>query len=81
MTEVKTIKDVDEQAWAEFKSLAAKNNVKMGVFFKTMLNEYKKSTNTFWERILNGEKILSDKEADEMEKVVVAVRKEHGFRV
>ncbi|HLC20358.1 MAG TPA: hypothetical protein VJK72_05530 [Candidatus Nanoarchaeia archaeon] len=34
----------------------------------------------FWNAILHGEKILSDKEADELKKVVARLRKEKGFR-
>ena len=39
-----------------------------------------KKDKEFWDKILNSEKILSDKEADEIEKVTKALRKEHGFR-
>ena len=80
MTEVKTIKDVDAQTWAEFKSLAAKNKLKLGIFFKIILKEYEKTAKVFWKDILEGEKILSDKEADEIEDTVKRIRKERGFR-
>jgi hypothetical protein len=80
MAEVKTIKDIDEGTWAEFKSYAAKNNVKLGMFFKTLVTEHKKNTELFWQKVLHGEKILSDKEAHELEKASHEVRKEYGFR-
>jgi len=40
-----------------------------------------KNTNNFWNTILNGERILSDKEAKEMEKVNKRIREEYGFRM
>ncbi|MBI4141625.1 hypothetical protein HY484_01730 [Candidatus Woesearchaeota archaeon] len=80
MTEVKTIKDVDDETWLTFKTFAAKNDLKLGLFFKTMLTEYEKTTKTFWKEILAGKKILSDEEAEELEKTTTHVRKEYGFR-
>jgi len=80
MTEVKTIKDVDSETWAEFKSFAAKNNVKLGIFFKTLVKEHKKNSSAFWNSILKGEKLLSDSEAKELESSIKNVRKEYGFR-
>ena len=43
MSEVKTIKDIDNETWHEFKDLAAQNNVKMGLLFKSMVHNYKKN--------------------------------------
>jgi len=80
MAEVKTIKGIDEETWGEFKSFAARNKVKLGTFFKTLVKEHEKNSATFWEKILNGEKILSDTEADDIEKTVTRVRAENGFR-
>lgn len=80
MAEVKTIKDIDEETWAEFKSLAAKNKLKLGIFFKMILKEYEKNNRDFWDRILNGEKILSDEEAEDMEKIVKKIRNERDWR-
>lgn len=79
MSEVKTIKDVGDETWAEFKVLAAQNKVKLGTLLKTLIEEYKRKS-TFWKEILEGDKILSHKEARELEKVIHAVRKEYGFR-
>jgi len=77
---VKTIKDIDETTWATFKSYAAKNNIKLGPFFKMLIEEYETKSEEFWKKILDGKKILSDQEAAALEKTVKAVRKEHGFR-
>lgn len=80
MSEVKTIKGIDEETWAEFKGFAARNKVKLGAFFETLVHEHEKNSTSFWTKILEGEKILSDKEAEDIEKVTLKVRKEHGFR-
>jgi len=40
----------------------------------------KNTNNNAWDRILNYGKILTDKEADEMEKITKKLRKEKGFR-
>ena len=34
----------------------------------------------FWDSILNGEKILSDEDADEIMESINEIRKEYGFR-
>ena len=81
MTEVKTIKGVDDETWSEFKSLAAKEKVNLGVFLKNILKEYEKSRAPFWKRIFEGEKILSEKEADDIENLIKTKRKESGFRI
>jgi len=80
MTSVKTIKGINEDAWSSFKSIAAKNNMKMGKLFEEMLDRYKQDSKRFWDEILNGEKILSDKEAEDIEKSIKKLRKEKGFR-
>ena len=35
----------------------------------------------FWNTVLSGEKILSDREANEIEKPIIKLRKERGFRI
>lgn len=80
MAMVKTIKDVNEEAWLEFKSMAVRNKVKMGKLFEDMLEEYKKKTEEFWDDVLKGPPLLSEEEADAMEETVKKVRKEYGFR-
>jgi len=80
METVKTLKGVNEESWAEFKSLAVKNRTNMGKLFERMLEEYKKKSEENWKIILSGKKILSDKEAEDMLKIVKESRKEYGFR-
>ncbi|MBI2106345.1 hypothetical protein HYT56_05935 [Candidatus Woesearchaeota archaeon] len=77
---LKTIKGINEESWAEFKSIAAKNKTKMGALFEKMLEEYKKKSEESWKKILNGKKMLTDKEADDILKIIEKTRKEYGFR-
>ena len=78
--ETKCIKDVDEETWREFKTLAVKNNLKMAVLLKIMIKEFEKNNRKFWDEILYGEKLMTDKEAEEMIKITKEIRKERGFR-
>ena len=78
MAEVKTIKNVDERTWGEFKHLAARNKVKLGTFFKSLVHNHERRNNSFWDTILNCERILSDKEAEEMEEIRIASEKPRG---
>ena len=80
METVKTLKGVNEESWAEFKSLAVRNRTNMGKLFERMLEEYKRKSEENWSIILSGKKILSDKEAEDMLKIVKESRKEYGFR-
>ncbi|MEK6867327.1 MAG: hypothetical protein AABX98_00750 [Nanoarchaeota archaeon] len=76
----KTMKGVEDETWAEFKSLAARNNLKTGQFFEKLLAFYKENRSAFWTDILKGEKIISDNEAADMQKIVRKLRLEKGFR-
>jgi len=78
---VKTIKDVDEYIWREFRSLAARDNVKMGRLFEMMVEEYKKRRAKVWDEILKGKPGLSKKDADAMLKTVASLLKECGFPI
>ena len=60
--------------------LSAEQNVKMGVLLKDITETYEKKREIVWSKILGGKKILSDKEADELEDIINKVRKEKGFR-
>ena len=80
METVKTIKGVNEETWQEFKSMAARNNVKMGRFFEEIVEEYKKKSRSIWDDILKGEPILSKEEADAMMETVKRLRSGYGFR-
>ena len=76
----KTIKDVDEETWKKLKILSSEENAKMGSLIKNITDDYIKNRKSAWDRILHGEKILSDSEADDMENIVKKLRKERGFR-
>ena len=78
--EVKTIKGIDAETCLKFKLLAIKRRTTMGELFETMLKEYEKNASYFWKDILKGERIISDKEAEEMHKISRKIRKEWGFR-
>lgn len=80
MPAVKTIKGIDEQAWLEFKSIAARSRMKMGKLFERMVEDYKEKTGSFWDDILKGPPALSKEEADAMMETVKKVREEYGFR-
>ena len=77
---LKTIKGINEESWSEFKSIAAKDGIKMGKLFEQMLEEYKKKSDEAWDKILNGGRIISDKEAEVMKKITRKTREEYGFR-
>ena len=79
-TEVKTIKGVDDETWVKFKMLAAAKRVTMGYLLTTMIKEYEKYANDVWDKILHSGKILSDNEAEDIEKITRKMRKERGFR-
>ena len=79
--EIKTIKGISPEIWMEFKALAARKNVALGVLFRIMLENYVKNSESFWKDILTNDKSLSDEEAEEMHKVVRNLRKDKGFRV
>lgn len=68
------------KTWLKFKSLAAKKRLTMGKLFGNMLEEYEKNAEKTWDIILNSGKVLSDKEADDIKKITLKLRKERGFR-
>lgn len=76
----KTIKGVDDEIWYKFRSLAVKNRIGMGKLLGELINEYEPKSKEFWKEVLEGEKILTDKEATELLNEVTRSRKEHGFR-
>ena len=80
MGEVKTIKDVDEDSWSSFKSIAARNNMKMGKLFESMVEDYKEKSKYAWDKVLNPGYKISEKEAAYMEKTIRNIRKDIGFR-
>lgn len=80
MPTVKTIKNVNEDVWLEFKSIAARNKMNMGKLFEDMVGEYKRKTKEFWDDILKGPPVISEEEAKAMEETTKRIRKEYGFR-
>lgn len=78
---LKTIKSVDDGTWTKFKGLAARKSTTMGKLLKVMVDDYEEKSKDFWDMILNGRKILSDKEAAELKATVREMRKEYGFRI
>ena len=74
--EIRSIKNVDEETWREFKAIAAKNNVRMSSLLRIMIKEFEKNSKNFWNEILNGEKLMNDKEAEEMKILTIRLRKE-----
>jgi len=80
MNTVKTIKDIDDDVWHEFKSMAARNKMRTGKFFEKMVISYKEKSKSSWDDVLLCDKIISDKEADELERFTTSLRKEKGYR-
>ncbi len=79
--EVRTIKGIGREKWRKFKELAFRKEVSMGKMFEILIEDFSKKRNDVWDEILDGEKILSDKEAKDLEKEVKKLRKEKGFRI
>ncbi len=78
---LKTIKKVDEETWIRFKTLAARKKVNMAKLLKLMVDEYEYKSINFWNKILKGEKIISNQESNQIKSFVGKIRKEHGFRI
>ena len=76
----KTLRNVDEETWKNFKTLAAENNVSIPSLLKAMVSEFGKNSQKFWFSLLNGDKLLSDNEAEALIKIAHNLRKEKGFR-
>lgn len=79
--EVKTIKGIQREKWILFKMLAARYDVSLGDLFGIVLEDYSKRSGFVWDSLLSGERLLSEEEANEMEKIVKKCRKERGFRI
>jgi hypothetical protein len=77
---VKTIKDVDEETWRKIRTLSVEEDVKMGKLIRNMAENYIKNKESAWNKILSGDKLLSDSEADDIKKITDKLRKERGFR-
>lgn len=79
MESTKTIKGIDDNTWSKFKSIAAENNLKMPEMFRTMVNEWDKSSD-FWNKVLNTGKLLSNEEAESILRTSKRIRSESGYR-
>jgi hypothetical protein len=77
---IKTIKNVDDSTWYRFKKLAVRQRLGMGALLQKMVNEYESKSQAFWKDIFEGERILTDAEADRILKEVAMSRKDRGFR-
>ncbi len=77
---LKTIKNVEDAVWYKFKTLAVKNRLGMGELLGKMISTYEKETTKFWKEVFEGEKLLTEKEAQEMQAHVKDLRKMRGFR-
>ena len=80
MSNLKTVRNVNESTWAEIKAIAARHRVSIGALLDRMTKDYEKNSNETWSKILNPEKILSDKEANDINNAAVKLRKEYGYR-
>ena len=80
VSEIKTIKDIDNETWNKFKEFASKQDLNLGEFFKTMVNEHERNSQSFWDAILKGKKIITEAEAKELKVATQRIRKEYGFR-
>ena len=78
--ETKCIKNVDEETWKDFRTLAVKNNMKMSILLKIMINEFENNSKGFWKEILSRKKSLTEEEAEGIGNIVKKMRKEKGFR-
>jgi len=78
--EVKTIKGINEETWTKLKVIAAKNRLTMGKLINSMIEQYEKNSEEIWNKILKSGKILSDKEAEDMQTTLKESRKNRGFR-
>ena len=73
------IKNVDENAWRTFKSEAVKKNVKVGTMFNLLIKN-KSSENSNLGNILYGKKFFTDRDVNNIKKVMTNLRKEYEFR-
>jgi hypothetical protein len=80
MSEAKNIKGVDEETWADLKSLAAQNRMKVGEMLREIVKDYKSHSKSFWDDLRAHKAICTPKEYEEIEKRMREFRKEYGWR-
>ena len=67
--------------WLKSKSLAEKYNLKHGECFILSVDDYKCDRKKFWDELFNGENLLREEEANELNNLVNKIRNEYGFRM
>jgi hypothetical protein len=77
----KTVRGISPEAWAKLKSLAARKSTKIGRLIEEMIRYYDARADEVWDMVLSGKKLLSDKEAEDMEKAIKYHKKERWFNV
>lgn len=77
---LKTVKGIDEAAWAKFKALAAQRRVPMGKMFASLVQHYEQQERGVWDELFAMKPILSKREADALLRETKKVRHEYGFR-
>jgi len=74
MSEAKNIKGIDEETWADFKSLAAQHRIKAAEMLKILVKEHKEKNENFWERIFAHKPALTKKQYTEFDKRLAEIR-------
>ena len=77
----KTVKGISPEAWAKLKSLAARKSTKIGKLIEEMTKYYDTRADEVWDMVLSGKKLLTDKEAEDMEKAIKDHKKERWFNI
>lgn len=77
--DTRTIKGIREEKWRKLKEIAARRRVSMGEAVENMIDNYEERNETFWDEILSGEAIISEKESEELRKSAEKIRK--GWRM
>ncbi len=77
---VKTIKNVDEKTWYEFKKLSVKTRLNMSKLLEKMISTYEAQSTNFWKDVFEGEKLISDSEAELLQEHTKNLRRYPGFR-
>lgn len=78
---VRTIKSVDDETWKIMRQISRDEKVKMGGLLKNMVNVYAKKGNSRISSIIPKKAILTEKEAEDMMKIIYKIRHERGFRI
>jgi len=77
---VKTIKNVDDETWRKMREISQRKKLKMGGLLRDMVNLYSKNKGDTIRSIIPKKPILTEKEAEDMKRIVKKIRSEYGFR-